>query len=339
MLRRPIAVALLMGAAGLVSAQDWTRHFRLGAVVGLNLQASFKMSGEFQVSGGDLAGPPGVPGVDHLYDDGYVRVDNTGNAQGYTSFWGYQDPEQYNAGDHTLTLRSSSSFNLTSSARPDSDAYVGLDVVYGGRLTKSGDALVNWELGFMWMPIFVKDTTELSTTFEQTVHVFDTGDIMMPDAPYHGGPSGIGPTIRDVASLGPPETRLGTITGSRKLDVTLYNFRLGPSMHWEVNRWFAFSVGGGAALGLAACKYSYDERIRVSNGGEASNRGSFNRTELVYGAYVDVTLLFHTVENADIFIGAQFMTLNNVGAGGEGRQASLDLGAGAYLSAGINWPF
>lgn len=38
----------------------------------------------------------GLPtgGVDHDYDDGYVRVDSSGNAGGLTWFWGYQNQSQ-----------------------------------------------------------------------------------------------------------------------------------------------------------------------------------------------------------------------------------------------------
>jgi hypothetical protein len=322
MILRFIVVALLACAGDMAKAQDWgevpeaqdwTRHFRLGPVVGLNLRADFKMDGQFNVSGGSQAGPTGVSGVDHVYDDGYVRVDDTGNAQGYTSYWGYQNASQYDPAKQTLTLRSSSSFNLTHSTHVDGGGQVGLDLVYGGKLMKSGDALVGWEFGFMWMPIHIKDTSELSTTFARTVHVFDTGDLVMPTAPYNGGPDGIGPTIRDIASPGPEETSPGTITGSRTLDVTLYNFRLGPSMHWEVNSWFAFSVGGGAALGLATCDYKFNETIQIADGGQTVNHGSFGDTEVVYGGYAGVTLMFHTIEKADIFIGAQFMMLDKVG--------------------------
>ena len=50
-------------------------------------------------------------------------------------------------------------------------------------------------------------------------------------------------------------------------------------------------------------------------------------------------LTYHAQPNADIFLGAQFMTLGTSTIGGEGRQARLDLGSGIYLSAGINWQF
>ena len=333
MFRRLAAVALVVCLGGMAEAQvitNWTRHFRIGGVVGFNMSADFKMNGTFNVSGG------GQPGI---FDDGYVLTDNTGNAGDYTSNWGYKNATQYDPGSHELIMHSSSSFSLTDSTEVDGDSHVGLDLVYGGKIMKSGDALFTWEFGFMWMPMIIKDTRSLSTTFNRASRVFDTGDIVMPEAPYNGGPSGIGPTIRDTGTPGPEEASPGTITGTRKLDMTLYNFRLGPAMHWEISRWFAFSVSGGAAMGLTTCTYKYNERINISDGGQTSNSGSFDNTETVFGTYANVTLLLHTKEKADVFVSAQYMMLDTVSVSSAGREASLDLGGGIYLSAGINWPF
>src|SRR5271157_5716032 len=84
---------------------DWTRHFRVGAVVGLNISASFNEHGLFNISGNNAAGG--------IYDDGYVREDQTGNAGGYTSYWGYNDASQYNAAAQTLSMHSTTSYSLT----------------------------------------------------------------------------------------------------------------------------------------------------------------------------------------------------------------------------------
>src|SRR6185312_14826186 len=63
---------------------DWTRHFRIGALAGLNIKADFKTTGTF-------AAASGTPGV---YDDGYVLTDSTGNSGGLTGNWGYQNASQ-----------------------------------------------------------------------------------------------------------------------------------------------------------------------------------------------------------------------------------------------------
>src|SRR5256885_5552220 len=89
---RGCAVATLITCSS--SAQDdWTRHFRVGMQIGLNLKADFSMTGSFGISGSQ-PGATGANAVDHFYDDGYVRVDQTGNTRAYTSFWGYNNASQ-----------------------------------------------------------------------------------------------------------------------------------------------------------------------------------------------------------------------------------------------------
>jgi len=67
-------------------SEDWTRHFQMGAIAALNISAKFHESGDFKISGND---------PQHgIYDDGYVRTDDTGNAGGYTGYWGYQKASQ-----------------------------------------------------------------------------------------------------------------------------------------------------------------------------------------------------------------------------------------------------
>src|SRR5437762_2350007 len=107
------------------AADDWTRNFRIGMTLGLNVHADFKMGGTFALSGKD-PGPMGVSGANHEFDDGYVRVDNTGNAGGFTSYWGYQNVSQYDAGAQTLTFHTATSLSASSSAvQRDDSPYIG----------------------------------------------------------------------------------------------------------------------------------------------------------------------------------------------------------------------
>ena len=66
---------------------DWTRHFRIGAMVGMNIKASFNMNGTVpcqQCGAG-------------VYDDGYMHVDSTGDVGRWHNLLGLQQ---------TVTIRS-----------------------------------------------------------------------------------------------------------------------------------------------------------------------------------------------------------------------------------------
>ena len=318
-------------------ATDWTRHFRIGALVGINIKADFKMNGQFDVSGSN-PGAPGVGGVEHFYDDGYVRVDDTGNALGLTSYWGYRNGSQYDASAQTLTFHSAKSFTSSGSSRVDDSPYLGFDLAYGGNLWQSGRTRIGWEFGFGLLPIGIKDRQPMTTDIIRTVHSFDTGGIRLPTAPYNGGPSGIGPTIHDVATESSDSTS-GTITGSRNLDMTLFVFRLGPLLHWELHPRWAVSLSAGPAVGLLSGELGFDEIVVSADGSSGRNTGKIGSSDVVFGGYVGATLMYHAVEHGDVFIGVQYLPLTSSTVSGSGREARLNMSGGMFFSAGFNWPF
>ena len=307
---------------------DWTRHFSLGTMVAFNVKADFRMSGAFTLSGNNPA--------QGIYDDGYVRTDNTGNSGGYTSNWGYNNASQYNAAAQTLTMHSASSFSTAGSASDDADLSPSLELSYGMNLWYWKHARVGLEAGFGWLPISIVDRQTLVATVNQSSFTYSTAGIVVPGAPYSGGPSG-GPLISDTFTSTSTQSG-GTVSGSRKLDLTLYTLRLGPSFYWDLSDHLGMSLGAGPVVGLVDGAYRYNE-IVTANGVSSGNTGSIGTTGVVFGGYVNATLLIHVTESADVYIGAQFMPMTSTTITGSGRQAKLDLGGQARISAGINWPF
>lgn len=347
-IRGRVGPACLLGVVGLAVTADvaqaqaepsWTKRFRLGLVAAINLEAEFKLNGDFGVSGTD-PGPPGVGGQNHVYDDGYVRLDNTGNAGGYTSNWGYENASQYDAANETLTFLGTTSFYQTGSPSKASDEpYYGLDLAYGGRLTEVARGVLGWEFGFMFVPADFEDRTPLPVRAQRVEHRFSTAGIVLPQAPYNGGASGVGPVIGDVAEEVSNTATDGLLTGSRLLEANIMDFRLGPNLQWHLGGRWAASVGGGFALGLVTGEYTYEETIVFESGGSPTNRGNFDATEVVYGGYAEAMLYFRAEERSEIYVGVQYVSLEDVTFSGGGREARLKLGNGLYLSAGIHWIF
>jgi hypothetical protein len=172
-------------------ADDWTRHFHLGGLVGMNISASFNLSGSaLGISGSDPARG--------IFDDGYVHPDQTGDPN-YTGNWGYKDTSQYNAASQELTMHATTSFSTTSpgagNANVDGDPFPGIDLAYGDNLWYWKHARVGWELGFDWLPISITDNHPFNVQARQYSYVYSVGDIVMPGAPYQGGPGGQGEPI------------------------------------------------------------------------------------------------------------------------------------------------
>lgn len=319
---------------------DWARHFRVGMLVGFNINADFKMSGSgFPISGSN-PGATGVHGVDHFYDDGYVRVDDFGNAEGYTTFWGYQNSSQV-SGQNLLYHGSSSFATSAGNLQKDGMPYLGFDMAYGGNLWYWRQFRFGWEVGFGFLPIRISDDRQLSASVVQSEYSFEIPNgVVVPGAPYNGGPSGFGqPSLHDIATqVG--STNLGNqpLTGSRTLQADLYAFRLGPSVFWDVSPYIGISASAGPAFGIVSGDYRFNELL-LTDSGQVRNKGRFGATDFVFGGYVSAMVTYHAVENGDFYIGAQFMPLGSANFSKGGRSARLNLDGSVFISAGINWPF
>jgi hypothetical protein len=176
----------------------------------------------------------------------------------------------------------------------------------------------------------------------QVTYVYNVGNIIVPSAPYQGGPGGQGEPIIPAtpSSQTTNSAATGTLAGSQTLDVSLYTLRLGPSFYWDLSDQFAMSLSAGPAFGVVNGEYKFNETISVTSSGiRANNTGSINATDLVWGGYVNAMFMYHTKENADIYIGAQYMPMTDATISGGGRECQLQLGGQVYLSIGVNWAF
>lgn len=337
--------ALLLGSAGMTlgagaahAEGDWTRRFRVGLVTAVNVEAEFTFGGAFNLSGNN-PGAPGVSGVDHFYDNGQVRVDDTGNAGGYTTFWSYQDAGQYDALNETLTFNGTTSFALQGSDVTNTEEpYFGLDLAYGGRLTDVGTGVLGWEFGFSVMPMNFEDTDPHPVLAERVTHRFSTAGIVVPQAPYSGSSSGIGPAISDVATEIGTSISPGLLTGSRELEALYFDFRLGPNLQWHLGGRWAASLGGGVAMGLVSGEYTFNEQIEFNNG-TTLNRGGESSTKLTFGGWGEGMIYWRSDQKAELYLGVQYSALGDATFGSGGREVRLKLGNGIRFLAGIHWIF
>lgn len=307
---------------------DWTRHFRIGAVVGLNISANFNRTGTFGISGNNPA--------QGIFDDGYVRQDQTGDLGGGTTFWGYQSASQLNGS--ALTMSAATSFSTSSSGK-ESGVFPGFDMAYGDNLWYWKHARVGWELGFGLLPISITENQSASATVTQFAYVYNVGNVTIPEAPYYGNPTGSSAMIPDTASATNETVTAGTVSGKQTLDVMLYTLRLGPTFYWDLSEHVSLSLGAGPAVGLVSGDYKYDETIDLPNNPPAHNSGRIGGTDFIYGGYVNATVLCHITDNGDIYAGVQFMPMSNATISGGGRSGRLNLGGQVYFTVGINWPF
>ena len=237
-------------------------------------------------------------------------------------------------------MHAASSFSASGSAAESGSAFPGFDMAYGDNLWYWKHARVGWELGFRLLPISIADNHPASASVSESSYTFSTGGIVVPNAPYQGGFDRNGePTISSTYNL-PVNitTNFGTVAGSHTLDVMLYTLRFGPSFYWDLTDHVGMSLGAGPAAGIVSGSYKYDETI-TAGGVSTRNTGRIEGTHVVYGGYVNAAVMYHVVDNGDIYIGAQYMPMSDATISGGGREGRLNLGGQLYFSIGVSWPF
>ena len=327
--------ALLAGTAAVTSAThaqaaDWTKHFRVGMQVTLNIEAEF--------SGGGLFDIPIRPG---RYDNGYVLADSTGDPD-VTTNWGYDTDDQFDPASRLMTFSRAESFSgqIGDSTKDDSP-YLGLELAYGTAITRWGDALIGWEAGYSFLPISISDGRTASgvTTIGRYPYRVPDG-VIVPPPGHRGTASGIG---QPVISRNFEEPEFEDITSnarsSRTLDVSLHTLRFGPTIHLELARRWAFQGGLGPAIGYVTGDYEFSDRVSLAGGTSRESEGDFGADEFVYGGYAQALLLFHFEDHGDIYAGLQFMGLTGADFEEGDRSAKLNMGATLWFLVGVNWPF
>lgn len=309
---------------------DWTRHFRIGVLLGLNIKASFQASGPFAIPSSSATG---------VYDDGYVLP--SGLQNGYTSNWGYDNQSQNPTGTDILLMHRASSFNGGGSAEGKDSAFVGFDLEYGGQITQWGSARIGWDFGFGLLPINIKANESLAGTINGDTYTFNTGNPYLPEAPYRGNSSSSPESsIRTDYTVSSGSIGAGTLMGEQSLDAILYTFRLGPSIYWDISPYIGVSASAGPAIGFVSGSLDYNGSVTLDSTGYTTTlRGSANDSDLVYGGYINAAIMYHVVKNGDFYLSAQYMPMSAADIGGTGHAARLKLGGQVYFAFGVNWPF
>jgi hypothetical protein len=316
---------------------DWTRHFRLGMLVGFNIKANMSMSGTF-----NIVPTPGE------YDDGYVLTDSrgaTGDGVVGTGNFGFDNASQVTGGGSQLVMHQATGFSASNASASGNDSpYIGLDLAYGDSYWYWEHAKIGWEFGFGFLPIDIRETVPVSVNQEAfTINNAGGINLSLLPAGYQGGfdASGDGGAAVQYPPPALP-TSSGAIAGTtgEKLNVNLYTFRLGPTLYWNLCKPIGLYVGGGPAVGFVSGDLSSSGQLKLADGSTASYSPSHvGGMNLVYGGYVNATLVYHAVDNGDFYLGAQYMPMKGANFSGSGMTGHLDLSGQVYIMAGINWPF
>lgn len=331
-----LAVAVAFSILPLTAA-DWAtgkNRFSLQSHIGFNIKADFT---ELAIVSPQTNIGPDRGGVDHIYDDGFNRVDSGGNADGQTWFWGYENPSQI-VGDSILM---NSTATTPGTIRGISDApYWGVEFNYARELGWNGSYWWGVEIGISWVNLDISERRSLTTDAVRTVDAYPLGGLVPPPAPYSGTFSGPGPRIGDN-----PQRSFQTFsnaaltTGSYDLEATLYALRLGLIYETPFTDWFTLQFGGGILGAFVDSEFTYRESTSIQGIGSFQHSGSGSERDFLGGAYARAGFGMHFSPHVMASLGLQYNYLGSFSQEVDGRRASVDLKTSLYLALGIGVSF
>ncbi len=320
------------------SSDDASSPFRQR--IGLGYRMNFNMSAKFGNVGGMIAtsnpGPATGSNVDRTYDDGFNRVDVSGNAGGQTWFWGYTDASQI-VGD-TVVMHSRS-VSSTSSEETD-DPQHGTELTYNIELGATKSWRWGMEAGASYTAFNVTNSKPMSGNVVVISDAFALNGVVPPMAPYSGTFNGPGPMISSTPVRTISTTPGGaTITGERALDADLFGFRLGPYLEIPIASRMALSFSGGLAVVVVSSDFRFHETVTIPGSGSTSRSGSGNDDAVLAGGYLSGNLSYALTDRVSLFGGVQYYVLGDQEQTANRKSATLDLGSSVGVLLGATFSF
>jgi hypothetical protein len=311
-------------------------RFGASARLSLNISAKFRNLGGFSTASNP--GPATGGGLDRFYDDGFVRVDSTGNKGGLTWFWGYENASQL-PGNDTVEMHTASG-PARAVVRQEDDPQLGFELSYGRRLGQAGRMKWGLETAFGFTDLSIRNNQTLVGAATILSDAYPLGGIIPPLPPYSGSFNGPGPLIGDSPGRTLQSAPSGAlIIGQRKLQANLYTLRLGPYIEVPIWKRLGAEFGGGLSLGGVNSEFSFSENVSLRNIGSVSRVGRDSRGDFLIGGYVGGQLIYEVNDRLDVFSGIQFQHLGSFKQHAAGKQAELDLGQSIFLTVGLRFAF
>jgi len=315
-------------------------RFGLSYRMGFNAPVSFSKLGGFPA----LSVPRYTPDGDRYnYDNGYVLTDSSGNAMGYTRYWGYDNASQV-PGNGTIVMQRSSSAPTSSSNDHYDTPMSGFELTYNRELIHKDTWRGGLEGAFGYTYVHVHDagTQAANVTRVDDTYAFAPGAVV-PPAGYTGhksAPNGA-PDLgaARVGSNTSNDPQGASITGQRDFSADMFGFRFGPYVEVPLSRTISVSLSGGFALVYVNSEFSFDETVTIPGVGSVEHRASGDGNDWLPGAYVAGNVSLALSPSWALVAGAQFEDVGRYTQTLSGKQATLDLSKSIYVTLGISYSF
>lgn len=335
-------LALGLASCGPLVAADFTETPTSGTHrISLNGRFFFNVSAKVaHPSSPDQTGPATGGGVDRIYDDGFVKLDVSGNAGGKTWNWGYNDAAQVAGGGINLSR--------TTRPRDGSSTDFSTDLSYGGEVGWSWEirrfdigrreARVGIELFAGWGQISGDGGDTIAGAYTVQTDHFDLNGVTPPLAPYSGTFNGPGPVVSDSPTRA-SVTQAATSQFSGDIDATMIGFRLGPWVEIPLTKKLSWTFGLGLSAVHVDGSFSFAEQISVGGVPQPLVTGNVDRADWKTGFYIDTKLNWNLNPEWSVFAGVQYQYLGTFKIDALGRQGQIGLESAIGITAGVGFSF
>lgn len=287
-------------------------------------------------------------GVDYNYDDGFVRVDSSGNLGGETWNWGYEnasqiDPSGLGSVDYTLTRGlADGAADEDGGGEMGVEAFGYLDMGAASIIPTLAKRGATWGFrgGFNYNHVDVDNRSTISSSTITQTDRFSLNGTVAPPAPHRDGSfDGPGPLISDSPSRSFGPGRSALISGSRELDVHLNVLSLGSYLELPVLSNFSLMFEGGLSAGIASGSYDFQSRTSVSGLGSRTSSGSDTETSVLPGFYLGIEAIYQLNKNWGIQAGGRYQFMDEFELQSNGSSAALSFDSAFILSLGAVYSF
>jgi hypothetical protein len=326
---------------------EYPNRIGLSYRMGLNITVDFKRLGGFAPLSDP--GPDTGTAEERFYDDGYNRVDISGNQGGQTWFWGYENPESLQ-GETMFMTSSSAPATGVSKNRGGDELQHGFEILYMRELYREEKWRAGLESAFGYTRLSIDDSRTVFTQVDRITDMFFVpgGVFVVPAAPYEGTFEGPGPLMSsdpDRIRTVLPNTSFAT--GRRELEADVFMFRLGPYVEVPMGEKWAAIFSGGLTLVVGDIDLSYRETVTIPDVGTTTRAASRSQNDFLVGGYVGGSLAYAVTERVNLFAGVQFQaagrSVTTSRATGDDpftrKRAVLDLGETVLISVGATYAF
>jgi len=286
-------------------------------------------------------------GQNYNYDDGFVRLDATGNAGGHSWNWGYDNAAQFNpVGGGSISM-------TTSRVLPHQGAKGGEDFALGieafayyklGELPRLnlGGGPARWGLkaSLHYANISIDEWGRVFADVSRVTDTFSMNGVLPPLAPYEGSFSGPGPLLSDNptrVTAGLPNG--ASVAGNRELEVDLFGLTIGPVLELPVTNRFSLSLEGGVSLAIANGDFNFSSLTTVAGVGSQAASGGDSRTMLLPGMSGGFSAIIQLTDSWSAYGGARYQYYSDLKIGSENSRAELDFGGAFILSMSASYSF